>query len=85
MAAVSISTGVTAMEVILIWGGVATCCAVLAFIFASQKNRDASSWAAWCFLVPPLVIWVMLMRRNSGPRPPRRPLDDLDHGSGGVL
>lgn len=85
MLAVAVSTGTTAMKWIIIWGGVALAAAILGGIFASQKNRDASSWAAWCFLFPPLVIFVMLMRKNTGPKPARKPLDDLDHHGGGAV
>lgn len=85
MLAVAVSTGTTAMKWIIIWGGVALAAAILGGIFASQKNRDASSWAAWCFLFPPLVIIAMLLRKNTGPKPARKPLDDLDHHGGGAV
>ena len=83
LAVVSVKTGVAAMEWIAGWGALSITCAVLGFIFASQKNRDASSWAAWCFLFPPLVLWIMLIGRNTGQRPPRKPIDDLDRN--GIL
>lgn len=82
---VSASTGATAMEWIVIWGVVSLVAAILGGIFAAQKNRNASTWAAWCFIVPPLVIWIMLMPKNLGPRPRSKPLDDLDHPTGGLL
>lgn len=83
--AVSATTGVHAMQWIVIWGAVSLVSAALAAVFAGQKNRNVSFWTAWCFLVPPLVIWLMLMPRNTGPRPKPKPLDDLDSPSGGGL
>lgn len=70
------------MKWILIWGLSSITAAALAGAFAGAKNRDTSFWMAWCFLFPPLVIWLMLMPKNKGPRPARRPLDDLDHRDG---
>lgn len=81
MLGIAASTGMTAMKWIVVWGAVALASAILGGIFANQKNRDGSSWAAWCFLFPPLVVWAMLMPRNRGPRPARKPVDDLDHNS----
>ena len=69
LAVVSAVTGTNVMKWIVIWGAVALAAAILGGIFASQKNRDDSSWVAWCFLFPPLVIWLMLMRKNPGPSP----------------
>lgn len=73
------------MKWIVLWGICAVTAAALAAVFAGQKNRDYSYWMAWCFLFPPLVIWLMLMPKNTGPRPRPKPLDDLDSNSGGVL
>lgn len=73
------------MKWIVLWGVCAVTAAALAAVFAGQKNRDYSYWMAWCFLFPPLVIWLMLMPKNTGPRPRPKPLDDLDSHGGGVL
>lgn len=67
------------MEIVAVWGIVAITAAVLAGFIAPMKNRDFSAWAAWCFLLPPLLIALILTPKNTGPR--RRPptLDQLDH------
>ncbi|MFA5948891.1 MAG: hypothetical protein WC807_01265 [Hyphomicrobium sp.] len=66
------------MVAIAAWGIVSIAVAVLAGFLASVKNRDISFWMAWCFLVPPLVIWLLLLPKRVGPRPRRATLDDLD-------
>lgn len=73
------------MKLIAIWGLCAVSGAILAAVFAGQKNRDYSYWIAWCFLFPPLVIWLMLMPKNPGPRPRRPRLDEIDRRDGGGL
>lgn len=73
------------MEWIAVWGLSAICAALLAAVFAGQKNRGYSYWIAWCFLVPPLVIWLMLMPKNEGPRPRQPRLDHADGDGGGGL
>lgn len=66
------------MQGIVIWGAVALSAAILAGFLAGAKNRDYSFWIAWCFLVPPLVLWLAFMPRRQGPRPRRPSLDDVD-------
>ncbi len=74
------------MQWIVVWGLSAVVGAALAAVFATQKNRDISYWMAWCFIFPPLVIWLMLMPTNKGPRPRQPRLDDLDRADrGGFL
>lgn len=74
------------MQWIVIWGLSAIAGSALAAVFAAQKNRDYSYWMAWCFLVPPLVIWLMLMPKKAGPRPRQPSLDEIDRdGGGGML
>jgi len=68
---------------IVIWGLIAIASGVLGAIFAGWKNRDVSAWTAWCFLVPPLAIWLLLMPKRQGPRPRRPSLDEEDRYSGG--
>ena len=64
------------MEWIVAWGLIAISASALAAILAGIKNRDYSYWVAWSFLVPPLVLWLLLMPKNQGPAPasaaPRR-------------
>ena len=63
---------------IAIWGVVAVASAIFAGILASAKRRDHSFWAAWSFLVPPMLLLLLLMPANKGPRPRRRSLDELE-------
>lgn len=71
-----------AMQWILIWAASALSAAGLASVFAWQKNRGYSYWVAWCFLIPPLVIWLMLMPSNKGTRPRQPSLDEIDRRNG---
>lgn len=66
------------MDLIVIWGATAVVAGVLAFYVASRKNRDSSAWAAWCFLLPPLVVALLLVPKNTGPLPRRPTLDEQD-------
>ena len=68
------------IEGIVIWGVVAIGASTLAGLAAGWKNRDYSFWMAWSFLVPPLVLWLLIMPRNKGPRPRQPRLDALDRG-----
>lgn len=63
---------------VVTWAAIAVVSGILAAFIATRKNRDYSSWAAWCFLFPPLLIALLLTPKNPGP-PPRRPtLDELE-------
>jgi hypothetical protein len=57
---------------IVTWGFIALGAATLGGILAGIKNRDYSFWIAWCFVLPPLVLFLLLLPRLEGPRP-RRP------------
>jgi hypothetical protein len=67
-------------KVIAIWGLVAIVSAVLAGIVAGLKRRDHSFWAAWSFLFPPMLLILLLMRSNKGPRPRRLGIDEQEDG-----
>lgn len=67
------------MQIVAIWGLIAISAAVLAAFIAPLKNRDYSSWAAWTFLFPPLLIALILTPKNTGPRRRQPTLDQLDH------
>ena len=71
------------MQWIVIWGCAAITASVFAAILAGYKNRDVSYWIAWGFLAPPLVLWLLFLPKNKGPRPRRPRLDDLDHRENG--
>ena len=65
-------------KVIAIWGIVAIASAIVAGIVASVKRRDHSFWAAWSFLVPPMLLILLLMPSNRGPRPRRPGIDEVE-------
>jgi hypothetical protein len=60
---------------IVIWGGVALVSATVGGLLAGVKNRDYSSWIAWCFVLPPLVLVLLLLPRYQGVRPRQPRLD----------
>ncbi len=66
-------------KVIAIWGIVAVASAIAAGIVAGAKRRDYSFWAAWSFLVPPVLLILLLMPSNKGPRPRRPSIDELEN------
>jgi hypothetical protein len=66
---------------IVVWGAAAIAASVLAGFLAGVKNRDLSFWMAWCFLLPPLVLWLILLPKRQGPRPRQPTLDQLDRDS----
>lgn len=68
----------SAIKYIALWGLVSIAAAIAGGIIASVKRRDHSAWAAWCFVLPPLVIVIALLPRNAGTLPPRRSMDDED-------
>jgi len=65
-------------KVIAIWGIVAIASAIVAGIVASVKRRDHSFWAAWSFLVPPMLLLLLLMPSNKGPRSRRPGIDEVE-------
>jgi hypothetical protein len=67
-----------AIKVIAVWGLIAIGAAVAGGIIAAARNRDHSWWAAWCFVLPPMLIVLLILPRNAGPRPRRPTLDEED-------
>ncbi len=65
-------------KVVAIWGVVAIASAIIAGIVASAKGRDHSFWAAWSFLVPPMLLIVLVMPSRKGPRPHRPGIDEIE-------
>lgn len=59
---------------IAIWGLVAVASAAIAGILAGLKRRDHSFWAAWSFVAPPMLLILLCLPKNHGPKP-RRPDD----------
>jgi hypothetical protein len=70
------------VRVIAIWGIVAIVASVLAGIVAGAKRRDHSFWAAWSFLVPPMLLLLLVMPSNKGPRPRRPSIDEVEERGG---
>ncbi len=62
---------------IVIWGGIALAGGVAGGVLAGVKNRDYSAWIAWCFILPPLVLVLLVVPKHQGPRP-RQPRLDAD-------
>src|SRR4029078_10442280 len=73
------------MEWIVVWGLIAISASVLAAILAGIKNREYSYWVAWSFLVPPLVLWLLFLPKNKGPRPRSQRRDAIDRRENGPL
>jgi apolipoprotein N-acyltransferase len=71
-----------AVQGIALWGMVALVCAVAGGFIAAAKNRDHSWWAAWCFVLPPMLLVLLMLGRQSGPRPRRPSLDEEDRDGG---
>ena len=63
---------------VAVWGLTAVSAAMIAGALAGIKNRDYSFWMGWCFLIPPMVIFLAFLPRLSGPRPRRPTLDAED-------
>jgi len=61
---------------IVVWGGVAVASGIVGGLLAGVKNRDYSSWIAWCFVLPPLVFVLLLLPRYEGLRPRQPRLDE---------
>jgi hypothetical protein len=67
-------------KIIAIWGIVAIASAFIAGFLAAGKRRDPSFWAAWSFLVPPMLFILLLTPANKGPRPRRPSIDEVEDG-----
>jgi hypothetical protein len=66
-----------AMKWVAIWGMTAIASAIVAGILAGVKRRDHSFWAAWSFIFPPMLLILLFMPKNHGPRV-RRPNERYD-------
>jgi len=67
---------------IVIWGLVALGSALIAAVLAGLKNRDYSFWISWCFVVPPLVLFLVMLPRRQGERPRQPSLDEQERRGG---
>ena len=67
-----------AVVVISLWGILAIGASAAAGVVAAIKNRDHSWWAAWSFVLPPMLIALLFMPANKGPRPRARSFDEDD-------
>lgn len=68
----------SAVTIIALWGLLAIAAAVTAGVLAAARNRDHSWWAAWCFVVPPMLIILLFLPTNTGPKPRRPSMDEED-------
>lgn len=66
------------MKWVVIWAAVATLSAIACGFIANARNRNASTWAAWGFLLPPALVLLLLLPRNRGLRQLSTRLDDED-------
>ena len=63
---------------IVVWGGVAVASGIVGGLLAGVKNRDYSSWIAWCFVLPPLVFVLLILPKYQGLRPRQPRLDESE-------
>ena len=70
------------VRVIAVWGVVAIVSSILAAIVAGMKRRDHSFWAAWSFLFPPMLLILLVMPSNKGPRLRRPSIDEVEEQGG---
>ena len=68
------------VKFIAIWGIVCLASAIVAGVCAGTKRRDHSFWAAWSFLFPPMLLVLLCMPKNHGPRPRRLGADEEERG-----
>lgn len=66
------------MKAIVVWGLTALACGALGGYLAAWKNRDWNFWTAWCFLVPPAILLLLILPKRIGPTPSRPTLDQID-------
>lgn len=67
---------------IVIWGLIALGSAGIGALLAGVKNRDYSFWIAWCFVLPPLVLFLLMLPRHQGARPRQPSLDEQERRGG---
>lgn len=70
------------VRVIAVWGVVSIVSSILAAIVAGAKRRDHSFWAAWSFLVPPMLLILLVVPSNKGPRQRRPSIDEAEEQGG---
>lgn len=70
------------VRVIAFWGVIAIVSSILAAIVAGMKRRDHSFWAAWSFLVPPMLLILLVIPSNKGPRLRRPSIDEVEEHGG---
>jgi hypothetical protein len=65
------------MQAIVIWAAAGVVAAIAAAFIAEYKGRLVTYWAAWSFLVAPMVlVLLLLVPKNTGERTRPAKLDD---------
>jgi hypothetical protein len=67
------------VKVIAYYGIAMIVCGILAAIVAGVKRRDHSFWAAWSFLFPPMLLVLLILPAQQGPRRRKLSLDEAEH------
>jgi uncharacterized membrane protein YfcA len=63
---------------VVIWVLAAIASAFLGGVLAGVKNRDHSFWIAWCFVLPPMLLFILLLPKHEGARPRKPTLDEQE-------
>jgi 4-amino-4-deoxy-L-arabinose transferase-like glycosyltransferase len=64
---------------VAIYGLIALTAMLVACVLAVIKKRDWSYWMTITLLFPPVLILLLVMPKNPGPRPRREGLDEQEH------
>jgi Na+-driven multidrug efflux pump len=63
---------------VALYGLFAILSAIVAGIIAAAKRRDYSYWVAVTFLLPFMLVVLLLLPANTGPRPRRPSMEEED-------
>ena len=66
------------MKTIAVWGLVSIAACILAWPLANWKNRNHSTWMAWCFIVPPALLLLLVLPRRKAAASRSPTLDEVD-------
>jgi hypothetical protein len=63
---------------VAVYGSIAILSAIVAGIIAAAKRRDYSFWVTVTFLLPLMLLVLLLLPENTGPRPRRPSMEEED-------